>query len=275
MANEEKLAVGASIFATTRISVHVQGAQSPQADLEGRSLARCEEAEDGCFNFGGNAAGTPQSREKHVLDASGRPRRSTHLVPRPVLVAEAFDCLSAVDVHNHIRQGSVRLEETWRCKTKNWWHRQFASIMSILMVNAYLAYSALVRLLPKKMMTIRVFIDKVARYLINLNPQNTHRADKEEIMESSDSESDLDSEEQHSSAPIEDPEPPVLPPVVCERCECRAGQIPLRKQLRCKYCGALTRRCCAGCSIPHFPFAVCSTNISCWDRHRRQLPPSR
>jgi hypothetical protein len=95
-----------------------------------------------------------------------------------------------------------------------------------------------------------------------LSPQNMHRADEEESMESSDSDSDLDSEEQHSSAPNEDPEPPILPPVGCARRECRAGQIPLKMQLRCKYCDALTRRCYAGCSIPHCPFAVCSTNIS-------------
>ena len=43
----------------------------------------------------------------------------------------------AIDVHNHIRQGGLALEEAWR--TERWHHRVFACIFGIIETNAFLA----------------------------------------------------------------------------------------------------------------------------------------
>lgn len=55
------------------------------------------------------------------------------------LVADYFDNMNKLDVHNHYRQGSLALEVCWL--TKKWTHRVLASCLAIDATDAYLAYS--------------------------------------------------------------------------------------------------------------------------------------
>lgn len=89
-------------------------------------------------------ASTPAS--KHRL----RPRVATdetdapyvHVcydVPRPAVVQQYFDAADAIDVHNHFRQGGVRLEHHWH--THTWWHRNFATLLGMCETDAFLAFT--------------------------------------------------------------------------------------------------------------------------------------
>lgn len=59
-------------------------------------------------------------------------------VPRPHLVEEYFEGAPAVDIHNHIRQSGLALEEVWN--TQRWHHRIYASVLGIIETNAFLAF---------------------------------------------------------------------------------------------------------------------------------------
>jgi hypothetical protein len=60
-------------------------------------------------------------------------------VPRPSLAETYFDNANAIDVHNHYRQGSLALEETWR--TQTWWHRSFATLLGMTVTDSFLLYN--------------------------------------------------------------------------------------------------------------------------------------
>ena len=49
-----------------------------------------------------------------------------------------FSCFGAIDVHDHYRQGSLAFEREWY--THCWWHRLFATVFGMCIVDAYLAY---------------------------------------------------------------------------------------------------------------------------------------
>ncbi len=59
-------------------------------------------------------------------------------VKRPMMIQQFFDAFSAVDVHDHLRQGSIAMEKDW--STRTWWHRLFATLFSVCVVDAFLAY---------------------------------------------------------------------------------------------------------------------------------------
>jgi hypothetical protein len=56
----------------------------------------------------------------------------------PSCVQEYFEAFPIIDIHDHYRQGSLALETSWR--TKNWWHRVFATIFGIIVTDAYFCY---------------------------------------------------------------------------------------------------------------------------------------
>ncbi len=60
--------------------------------------------------------------------------------PRPQLVEDYFEAASAIDIHNHYRQGGLAIERN--VLTKNWAFRLilFCTILGIIVVDAYLAY---------------------------------------------------------------------------------------------------------------------------------------
>lgn len=79
--------------------------------------------------------GTPAKKTR--TDANGR--LVIKEVPRPQIVEEYFHGARAVDIHNHIRQSGLALEEVWN--TQRWEHRIFASLFGIIEANAFLAYN--------------------------------------------------------------------------------------------------------------------------------------
>ena len=56
----------------------------------------------------------------------------------PVIINQLFKGFNTIDVHDHYRQGTLRLEICWR--THKWWHRVFATLFGVIVTDAYFMY---------------------------------------------------------------------------------------------------------------------------------------
>ena len=112
---------------------------------------------------GTTVEGQPHTKKRYRVSEDGESSEIFYkTVKRPKLVEEYFDSASKIDVHNHLRQGSLALEEAWG--TRKWHHRVFASILGMVEVDAFLMYSALH--LDGKSMEHRTFTERLALSLI-------------------------------------------------------------------------------------------------------------
>ncbi len=81
-------------------------------------------------------------------------------VPRPRLAESYFSSAQKVDVHNHLRQGSLSLEASW--STQQWEHRVISTLLGIIEVDAFLIYKE-----SGNTLSHRVFTEKLAWQLIH------------------------------------------------------------------------------------------------------------
>lgn len=86
--------------------------------------------------------GNPHVKHRHRRtedeNGVGVTERYTREVPRPRMIENHFKQFSTIDVHDHLRQGSLRMEEAWQ--TQKWWHRIFATILGVTDTDCFLAY---------------------------------------------------------------------------------------------------------------------------------------
>jgi hypothetical protein len=87
--------------------------------------------------------GTPvqKQRSKVVADETTgelRTQKFTKSVQCPVVVNQLFDGFNTIDVHDHYRQGSLALE--MHNKTHKWWHRNFTSLLGVIVTDAFFMY---------------------------------------------------------------------------------------------------------------------------------------
>ena len=93
-------------------------------------------------NRGTTLPASPSVRVRHrVVSVNGVSCTEKYQVevPRPHLVELYYSKFSKIDVHNHYRQGSLKLEKEWH--TKIWWRRMFASLFGMIITDAFLAYT--------------------------------------------------------------------------------------------------------------------------------------
>ena len=65
-------------------------------------------------------------------------RRVELRVERPRMIELFYERFSSVDVHNHYRQGSLRIDKEWTTRKRA--HRVFASIFGMIVTDAHHAY---------------------------------------------------------------------------------------------------------------------------------------
>ena len=87
---------------------------------------------------------------------------TTSEVQRPQLVSQYFSAVCKIDVHNHLRQGLLAIEEAW--VTQIWWHRLAATFFGITVTDALLAYNYEHSNSP---MTIREFANDLASLIFD------------------------------------------------------------------------------------------------------------
>eukprot|EP00731_Ephydatia_muelleri_P001696 Em0001g1696a len=100
-----------------------------------------------------------------VSSTSGvKTRPYIRYTPRCNIVASFFDNFHNIHVHDHLRQGVLKLEQHWL--TKNWVHRLFATLIGVVATDCYFASKLLY---PHQMSELPFlqYIDKLAFQLIN------------------------------------------------------------------------------------------------------------
>ena len=94
-------------------------------------------------------------------------QRYDRVVQRPWLIKLFFDIFGAVDQHDHLRQGSLALEEVWQ--THCWWHRILATVLGVIFTDCWLAYRHNELKFNRPVATYAEFLGRLAYQLIN-NP---------------------------------------------------------------------------------------------------------
>ncbi|XP_051167804.1 uncharacterized protein LOC127285709 [Leptopilina boulardi] len=114
------------------------------------------------FTFIGSCGTTlnGEPAKKNRIDADGNV--AIKIVPRPKIVEEYFDGAPAIDIHNHIRQSGLALENSW--STQQWHHRMFASLFGIIEANAYLAFKFFKK---EKSLKHSTFVEALSQQLFN------------------------------------------------------------------------------------------------------------
>jgi hypothetical protein len=114
-------------------------------------------------------AGSKSIRFRHrrteVAPGEFSTQRVVLAIDRPHMVELFYKCFSKIDVHDHLRQGSLAIEKEWL--THKWWHRILATIFGMCVVDAYLAYSYEMKMVCDVPVEFLEFVDKLSYQLIN------------------------------------------------------------------------------------------------------------
>jgi len=96
------------------------------------------------------------------------------LIKRPKMIEDFFEFFSVIDVHDHLRQGSLRMEEAW--KTKNWVHRLFATLFGIILTDCYLAYNLYhTNSSSATRVSFAIFLGRLCKQMCDPDPQHLTR----------------------------------------------------------------------------------------------------
>ena len=91
---------------------------------------------------GSTIPGKSAVRTRHEVVHLGNGLKETQtrekIIPRPKLIETFFSCFSNIDVHDHYRQGSLKLEKSWN--THKWHHRCYATVVGMCVVDAFYAF---------------------------------------------------------------------------------------------------------------------------------------
>jgi hypothetical protein len=175
-------------------------------------------------------------------------QKYVRVTPRPQMMDKFFTWFSKIDVHDHRRQGILRMEQYW--KTKDWSHRIFATILGICVVDAYLAYK--LEFEANDCMTqLKSFNDWASElaYGLIFNNLNSDQPRQKRQRKGSDTEDSDDLLEQHVLLPL------------CKH------PLHLHKEsprLRCRVCKVNTAMYCSFCSKQnadgsHYIYACCNS----------------
>jgi hypothetical protein len=80
------------------------------------------------------------------------------------MVKEMFDAFSTIDIHDHLRQGSLEMERQWI--TRSWVLRLFMTMLGMIIVNAYKACEYMTPA-DERPADFNEFLGKLAYQLIN------------------------------------------------------------------------------------------------------------
>jgi hypothetical protein len=117
---------------------------------------------------GSTCEGPPSRRPRHrKFEKDGRWHTVAYekVVKRPIMIEQFFRHFSTVDVHDHLRQGSIRMEKEWG--THCWWHRVFGTLFSMCVVDAYLAYRMDTNAREREPEDLNDFMGRLAYELVN------------------------------------------------------------------------------------------------------------
>ena len=88
-------------------------------------------------------------------------------IQQPSMVEEIYSCFVIMDVHDHLRQGSLAMEREW-CAHK-WWHSVFATIYGICLIDSYLAYKIEMEAIHNPLDDLKTYLENLAYQFIHNN----------------------------------------------------------------------------------------------------------
>ena len=71
----------------------------------------------------------------HLNETTGESETITHTVPRTQMIKSYFEAACAIDVHNHLRQDGLGMENA--IETSNWWFRLMCTILGMIEVDTF------------------------------------------------------------------------------------------------------------------------------------------
>ena len=100
-------------------------------------------------------------------EGTGESEEITRIVPRTQAIKSYLDAACIIDVHNHLRHGSLHLEDP--VGTNDWWFRCFCTVLGIIEVDAYKVYCCFNQhsLTPSH----KKFLDSLVMQLLSNNQQ--------------------------------------------------------------------------------------------------------
>ena len=119
-------------------------------------------------NVGSTNPGSISKRLRHKKELVGGVWETTRYykeIQRPSMVEEFYSCFGIIDVHDHLRQGSLAMEREWY--THKWWHRVFTTILGICLIDSYLAYKFDMEAVHNSPDDLKTYLGKLAYQLIH------------------------------------------------------------------------------------------------------------
>lgn len=89
-------------------------------------------------NIGSSLPGNDHVKKRSRIDENNETVHYEKRVKRPKMIEDMFSVFSIIDVHDHLRQGSLAFHSSWH--THSWWVRLFSSVYGIIIVNSYYMY---------------------------------------------------------------------------------------------------------------------------------------
>jgi hypothetical protein len=92
-------------------------------------------------NVGTTLPGAPSLRPRHrkiVVDNEEQTEKYWKSIPRPHMIELMFSGFAAIDINDHLRQGSISFHTHWL--TPNWWHRMYSTILGVIITNSFMLY---------------------------------------------------------------------------------------------------------------------------------------
>jgi hypothetical protein len=119
-------------------------------------------------SYGNTAAGSPILEERKALVDDGNGQFSVvteqHPIPCPTNVADMIAGFGAIDQHNGLRQGILRME--YQKKTVHWWKRVATTIDGMVVTDAYKIMCYDLSKIGEEPPPFKEFCDKLAHQLI-------------------------------------------------------------------------------------------------------------
>lgn len=192
---------------------------------------------------GSNATGPPHGRIRYRLKDDGTSERYEKYTNTSMIPHEYFSFAQKIDVHNHRRQGILALERA--IPTRSWAFRIIATVLGIIMVDAYMMYK--LEHDGDEVLQFRQFVGQVSSSLCSNSISDTSLLRSRSA--GGDGNSGGETEDNTSAA--------ICSLLSLSRIVDRGQRKKRQIQLKCRICGEQASSGCARCSTGGKAFAIC------------------
>jgi hypothetical protein len=131
-----------------------------------------------CGTTGRCPSDSVRARHRRIeIENTFQTERYAISVKRPSAIEMFFRYFSAIDIHDHYRQGILAIERSW--KTHKWWKRVFGTLLGVAVTNSFFMYRLEFKFFNGGsdigMLTFLEFCDRLTQELIQYAEPDTLR----------------------------------------------------------------------------------------------------